>query len=114
MTPRPLAEASDEFARGVREGRVDALLESHTQHLTAINGSIERCAVANEKLTLEVRSLGLAIRSLEEQRRSEAAELDGEGRARAWRFTRHERLAALSVSLVLVVLNTLGLVATLR
>lgn len=47
-------ELSD-YQRGMKEGRVDALLDEHTQRLNKINGSIERHAKSNENLAKEVR-----------------------------------------------------------
>ena len=50
------AELTD-YQRGLKEGRVDALLDEHTSRLNKINGSVERHAVAVEQLASEIRQL---------------------------------------------------------
>lgn len=53
-----ISPVPDEFERGRKEGRIDALLEAHSEHLGIINGSIERSAKALEAVAETVRELG--------------------------------------------------------
>jgi predicted nucleic acid-binding Zn-ribbon protein len=66
-------DPAEEYERGKREGRVDALLEEHTVRLNKINGSVERAAIASEKLIEQVRRLGDEA-TLREERTKAAAE----------------------------------------
>ncbi len=63
--------AREAHARGQKEGRMDALLAEHSEHLAKINGSIERAALAEEALEKVVASLDVhtqdALRKLEVQ-----------------------------------------------
>lgn len=67
------AAPESEFAKGVKEGRTDALLVEHSKHLGAINGSVAKTAAALTALKQEVHDgiaeLASAIRTLEEQGR---------------------------------------------
>ena len=47
-----------DFERGVKEGRVNALLDEHTGRLNKINGSIERFSKSHESLAKAI-SVGL-------------------------------------------------------
>jgi chromosome segregation ATPase len=50
-------------ARGQKEGRIDALLEEHTEHLSKINGSVEDAANALARLETEVHKLDANTRA---------------------------------------------------
>lgn len=69
-----MSESPEEaLERGRKEGRVDATLDQHSQHLKRINGNIERFAESVESLETAVR-LGLEevrehIRAIQEERR---------------------------------------------
>jgi hypothetical protein len=63
------------YEQGLREGRVDALLEEHTSRLSKINGSVERHAASVEKLAKQV-SIGF------EKVASEMRTMQEDGRAR--------------------------------
>jgi septal ring factor EnvC (AmiA/AmiB activator) len=47
--------AEPTYEQGLKEGRVDALLEEHTARLNKINGSVERHAKSVENLAKSVR-----------------------------------------------------------
>jgi hypothetical protein len=68
-----VSEASD-YQRGLKEGRVDALLEEHTFRLNKINGSIERHAKSNETLAREFKNgfdkLATEMRVMQEEARA--------------------------------------------
>jgi hypothetical protein len=64
-----------EYERGLKEGRVDALLDEHTQRLNKINGSVERFAKSNEEMAKALRE-GLELQA------RELRKLQEEGRAR--------------------------------
>jgi hypothetical protein len=65
-----------DYDRGLKEGRIDALLESHTKGIARINGSIERFAQSVEALEAAVieglEKLSSAVRTLQEQGRAAA------------------------------------------
>jgi len=63
------------YEQGLREGRVDALLEEHTSRLSKINGSVERHAKSVETLAKQV-SIGF------EKVASEMRTMQEDGRAR--------------------------------
>ena len=66
----------NDYDRGLKEGRIDALLESHTKGITRINGNIERFAKSIETLEATVNEgmekLSSAVRTLQEQGRAAA------------------------------------------
>lgn len=68
-----MTELSD-YERGVKEGRVDALLDEHTARLNKINGSIDRFSKSHENLAKAI-SVGLEkvasdLRQLQEEARA--------------------------------------------
>ena len=71
-----MTEDLTDFQRGLKEGRVDALLEEHTLRLNKINGSVERFAKSNEVLVKAMRDmhekLDTKLRNIEEQMRLDA------------------------------------------
>ena len=103
----------DDFERGKREGRLDALVAEHTNHLGLINGSIERFAAGTEALAAEIRELrtdfrlqiaaadaaARALAAETERRRQALADADRSGDSR---FSRRERLAGLVVAVAAV------------
>jgi hypothetical protein len=66
--------AESTYEQGLKDGRVDALLEEHTARLNKINGSVERHAKAVEGLAKSVsvglEKLGSEIRTMQEQARA--------------------------------------------
>ena len=150
----PPSQPAAEFHRGVKEGRVDALLEQHSEHLAQINGSVARAGLAAEALTTAVNSLtsdttaslirleqvlrdALAdvasdVRTLNEDARvrdqvTEATraalaaeterrrvELGDMAAAGSSRFTRRQQLAALTLTVLGLVVSYLLLYLTLR
>ena len=64
----------NDFDRGKREGRVDALLESHTKSILRINGNVERFSKALEQLASDVREgiadLSDGLRTMQEEGRA--------------------------------------------
>lgn len=110
--------STDEFERGKKAGRIDALLAEHTAHLARINGSIDKSATANEHVAGAMRELAGEIRSLQEDGRIaiERVKVAAETLAAEteWRrkelattaekgdrsFSKRERIAAILVSLV--------------
>jgi hypothetical protein len=127
----PMSEMTD-YDRGLREGRVDALLEEHTLRLNKINGSVERHAKSNETLAKEMKSgfdkLAAEMRTMQEEARARELavqvaadtlaketerrreELASAGESSRWRFTRGQQIFAAFVSvaalLVTVYLST--------
>ena len=71
-----MTEDLTDFQRGLKEGRVDALLEEHTLRLNKINGSVDRFAKSNESLAKAMREmhekLDSKLRNIEEQMRLDA------------------------------------------
>jgi hypothetical protein len=59
-------EPQTDYQRGLQEGARDALIEEHTKRLNRINGSVERHAIAVEKLSGEIRELREEARRREE------------------------------------------------
>jgi len=57
-----------DYERGLKEGRVDALLEEHAKHLNAINGSIERFIIMGGNWTD-------ALRTMQEEARADRLEV---------------------------------------
>lgn len=107
-----------EFERGKKEGHVEAQLAEHSQHLSRINGSIDRftdvtrdAAAATRELSSEIRTLqeegrlaaervrvaAATLATETERRRAELAETVSSGDRR---FSKRERLAALLIALV--------------
>lgn len=115
---------SPDYERGLKEGRIDALLEAHTTHLARINGSIERAADASLAAAESTRVLAGEIRTMAEQQRLAAErvkvaadtlateterrrkELADSAETGDRRWGRRERLAALALT-VAVALATL-------
>lgn len=60
---------TDEFDRGVKEGRDDATLLAHAEHLSRINGHLERAAIASEQVAARLTELASEIRTLQEEGR---------------------------------------------
>lgn len=62
------------YEQGLKEGRVDALLEEHTARLNRINGSVERHAKSNETLAKEMKSgfekVAAEMRTMQEEARA--------------------------------------------
>lgn len=68
-----MADATADYERGKKEGRVDALLEEHTARLNKINGSVERFSKSHDNLAKSV-SVGFEkvaseIRTMQEEAR---------------------------------------------
>lgn len=63
-----------DYERGVKEGRVNALLDEHTSRLNKINGSIERHAKSNESLaksfSVGFEKLTAEMRKMQEEARA--------------------------------------------
>lgn len=61
--------SKEALERGKKEGRIDALLEEHSEHLAKINGSVGATAKALEALVAEIHKLSAdsrrALRALE-------------------------------------------------
>ncbi len=106
----------NEFERGEKAGRIDALLEAHTDHLAAINGSIDRFADSNIELASEIRSVQEQLRlaaervvvaattlaTETERRRSELADANTDTDRT---FTRRHALAGLALALLAVIVT---------
>lgn len=114
-------------ARGLKEGRTDALLEEHTARLDRINGSIDRHALAMEKLTAVVHDgyekLDDAIRTMQEEARAAVLAVEvsratlaketerrrvalaDEGATVDRKFSKRQRLAMLAVALAAVLVT---------
>jgi septal ring factor EnvC (AmiA/AmiB activator) len=71
--------ADEDYERGKKEGRVDALLEEHTARLNKINGSVERHAKSVETLAKQVNlgfeKLASEIRTMQEEARIREAKV---------------------------------------
>lgn len=65
--------AEPTYEQGLKEGRVDALLDEHTQRLNKINGSVERHAKSVEGLTKQMtvgfEKVATEIRTMQEEAR---------------------------------------------
>lgn len=62
-------EGTDDFKRGLKEGRTDALLEEHSKHFQRINGSIDKFIKVAEDNATAMRELASEIRTLQEEGR---------------------------------------------
>lgn len=124
--------SESEYARGLREGRVEARLDSHDERFEKLNGSLGRHAAATEKLAIEIAGLASNIRTLEEsgklaaervettrktlaeetERRKDALEVTADeltlrerGSDRKW--TKWQQAAALAVAISAVIVTIL-------
>lgn len=96
-----------EFERGLKEGRIDAMLAEHTAHLERINGSIERFASSNEGIASELRAVQeqlrlaaervvVAANTLATETERRRAELADSASVTDRRFSKWDRLAVLA------------------
>jgi len=126
-------EPSD-FDRGKREGRIDALLESHTKSIARLDIHIERQSESIEHLTKAVNkgmaALSDGLRTMQEEGRARdlavkvaaetlaaeterrREELASAGAAVAWQFTKRQGLAVILIAAAAVVVSIL--IATKR
>jgi len=71
-----------DYERGMKEGRIDALLDEHTARLNKINGSVDRFAKSNEKLVETMREDAAGTRTALDLLSSAMRTMQEEGRAR--------------------------------
>jgi septal ring factor EnvC (AmiA/AmiB activator) len=119
--------SESDYERGVKEGRVNALLDEHTSRLNKINGSVERFSKSHESLAKaisvgleklaaemrvmqeEARARELAVKvaadtlAKETERRRQALEVP----VRNWSIRSNKAAVVYAVICVLVVLNGL-------
>ena len=121
---------SGDFERGKREGRVDALLESHGRSITAIRDEIKRFTALVESLSATVHKaldqLSDGLRTMQEEGRARdlavkvaaetlaketerrRAELETSVATTDRSFTKRERIAGLVLGAVTVVVTVLA------
>jgi len=123
--PTPTPDQQAAYARGKREGLIDARLDQHEERLDKINGSLDRFATEMSGLKLGVQRLGDEARSaattvlatakaLKDERDATAAALRATTDRSNQRWTPAMRLGALMGSLAAFMTGTVTIYLALK